>query len=293
MPTAVQLHPTLATEIAADLRAPLTAAELAEIVSVMDRFPVGVFRNATPLTDAEHVAFSKRLGPVERMPQRGDGALRVPFPEIIDQSNLDENGAIFPDNDKRLLYKRANRLWHTDMSFHPVRATYSLLSAHALPPGDAAPSTEFADMRAVYDALPDSMKARIEPLIAEHDFYYSRVLGGGPEPTALERVQRPPARHPLVHVHPTSKRKVLYLASHISGFEGLSREASRALVDELMAFATQPQFVYAHVWRYADVLMWDNLATMHRAMPFDDQRYRRDVRRTTVREGDVELEAVF
>jgi alpha-ketoglutarate-dependent 2,4-dichlorophenoxyacetate dioxygenase len=257
----------------------------------MDRCAVGVFRNATPLSDSEHVAFSRRLGPVERMKPRGE--LRVPFPEIIDQSNLDENGAIFPDDDKRMLYKRANRLWHTDMSFHPVRATYSLLSAHVLPPPGEAPATEFADMRAAYDALPESMKARIEPLMAEHDYYYSRVLGGGPEPTAEERAGRPPARHALVHVHPGSKRNVLYLASHISGIAGWSKDESRALLEELMAFATQPQFVYAHNWEIGDVVMWDNLATMHRATPFDDQRYRRDVRRTTVREGAIELEAVF
>jgi alpha-ketoglutarate-dependent 2,4-dichlorophenoxyacetate dioxygenase len=282
----------IATEIAVDLRAPVTAAVLADIVATMDRFPVGIFRNATPLSNAEHVAFSRLLGPVERMKQRG-GAARVPFPEIIDQSNLDENGAIFPDDDKRMLYKRANRLWHTDMSFHPVRATYSLLSAHVIPPGDAAPATEFADMRAVYDALPETMKTRLDGLIAEHDYYYSRVLGGGPEPTPEERADRPPARHALVHVHPTSKRKVLYLASHISGIAGWPKAKARALLDELMAFATRPQFVYAHSWRLGDVVMWDNLATMHRAMPFDDQRYRRDVRRTTVREGDVDLDAVF
>ncbi len=282
----------IATEIAVDLREPVTAATLVDIVATMDRFPVGIFRNATPLSDAEHVAFSRLLGPVERMKQRA-GAARVPYPEIIDQSNLDENGAIFPDDDKRMLYKRANRLWHTDMSFHPVRATYSLLSAHVIPPGDAAPATEFADMRAVYDALPAAMKARLDGLIAEHDYYYSRVLGGGPEPTVEERADRPPARHALLHEHPTSKRKVLYLASHISAIVGLSQPEARALLDELMAFATQPQFVYAHSWRLGDVVMWDNLATMHRAMPFDDQRYRRDVRRTTVREGNVELDAVF
>jgi alpha-ketoglutarate-dependent 2,4-dichlorophenoxyacetate dioxygenase len=172
-----------------------------------------------------------------------------------------------------------------------VRATYSLLSAHAIPPNGAAP-TEFADMRAVYDALPEAMKARLEPRVAEHDYYHSRVLGGGPEPTEEERTLRPPARHALVHVHPGSKRKVLYLASHISGIVGWTKDTSRALVEELMAFATQPQFVYAHVWRIGDIVMWDNLATMHRATPFDDQRYRRDMRRTTVREGNVELEAV-
>jgi alpha-ketoglutarate-dependent 2,4-dichlorophenoxyacetate dioxygenase len=290
MVEATVLHPLLAAEIHADIRGPLTESTHAGIISLMDHYPVGVFRNKKPLSDAEHVAFSRRFGPVERMKTRGD--LRVPFPEIIDQSNLDANGAIFPDDDKRLLYKRANRLWHTDMSFHAVRATYSLLSAHAIPPDGAAP-TEFADMRAAYDALPEEIKLRIEPLVAEHDYYHSRVAGGGPEPTLAERKLRPPAKHPLVHVHPGSGRKSLYLASHISRIGGYAAEDTQALLDYLMAFATQPQFVYAHTWRVGDIVMWDNLATMHRATPFDDQQYRRDMRRTTVREGNVELEAVL
>jgi alpha-ketoglutarate-dependent 2,4-dichlorophenoxyacetate dioxygenase len=292
MVEATVLHPILAAEIHVDIRSPLTEAARAGIVSVMDHFPVGVFRNAQPLTDAQHVAFSRCFGPVERMKDRGGAGPRVPFPEIIDQSNLDENGNIFPDDDKRLLYKRANRLWHTDMSFHPVRATYSLLSAHAIPPEGAAP-TEFADMRAAYDALPAEIKTRIEPLVAEHDYYHSRVIGGGPEPTPQERRLRPPAKHPLVHVHSGSQRKSLYLASHIASIGGYRPEDTAALLEYLMAFATQPQFVYSHVWRVGDVVMWDNLATMHRATPFDDRNQRRDMRRTTVREGNVELEAVL
>jgi alpha-ketoglutarate-dependent 2,4-dichlorophenoxyacetate dioxygenase len=292
MVEATALHPILATEIHVDIREPLIAATIAGIVSIMDHSPVGVFRHERPVSDGAHVAFSRRFGPVERMKIPAGSAARVPFPEIIDQSNLDANGEIFPDDDKRMLYKRANRLWHTDMSFHAVRATYSLLSAHVIPPDDAAP-TEFADMRAAYDALPEVTKAQIEPLVAEHDYYHSRVIGGGPEPSIAERSLRPPAKHRLVHVHPGSQRKSLYLASHISRIAGLSDADSRSVIDKLMAFATQPEFVYSHVWRVGDVVMWDNLATMHRATPFDDQQFRRDMRRTTVREGDVALEAML
>jgi len=270
MVEAVPLHLLLAAEIAADVRLPLSPSGAAGIMAIMDAYPVGVFRHSTPVSDADHIAFSRCFGP-------------LPPPEIIDQSNLDENGEIFADEDRRLAYKRANRLWHTDMSFYPVRATYSLLASHAIPPSGA--DTEFADMRAAYDALPEALKARIEPLVAEHDYYHSRVLGGGPEPTPAERAERPPVLHPLVHVHPGSKRKALYLASHISRIVGYRKDETRALLEELTAFATQPQFVYAHRWRLGDVVMWDNLATMHRATPFDDQRYRRDMRRTTVREN--------
>ncbi len=135
---------------------------------------------------------------------------RVPYAEIVDQSNLDEVGEIYADDDRRLAYKRANRLWHTDMSFYEVRATYSLLAAHAVPPEGA--DTEFVDMRAAYDALSEPRKAQVEGLVVEHSYWHSRVLGGGPEPTAEERATRPPARHGLTHIHAPSGRRALYLA---------------------------------------------------------------------------------
>jgi len=288
---ATPLDPLFAAEISGiDLRVAPSEAMLRDFLEIMGRYAVGVVRHDRPLTDEEHLRFSARLGPIERLMSVNETKLRIPHPQIIDQSNLDENGQILPDDDKRLAYKRANRLWHTDMSFHRVRATFSLLSAHEIPPN--GPQTEFADMRAAYDGLPPRVKKRIDGLIAEHDYYYSRVAGGGPEPTDEERRSRPPAQHPLVHVHPGSGRKALYLASHASRIVDWPLEEGRALLAELIAFATQRQFIYAHMWRAGDVVIWDNLCTMHRATPFDDQRQRRDVRRTTVREGSRQLEAV-
>ena len=280
------LGPLFAAEIGGiDLRAPIDDEGLAQIVHAMDEFAVGVVRHEVPLTDDEHIAFSRRLGPVEARPVltvAATGENRIPHFEIIDQSNLDETGGIYADDDRRLAFKRANRLWHTDMSFHPNRATYSLLSAHVLP-SDGGPPTEFTDMRAVYDALPADMKTRIEGLTAEHSYWYSRVAGGGPPATEAEIASRPPAHHALVHER--GGRKALYIASHASHIIGWPEDESRALLKELMDFATQPRFVYAHQWRVGDVLIWDNLATMHRARPFDDRNQVRDVRRTTCREG--------
>ena len=270
-----------------DLRRPVSAACAREIIRVLAEFPVCVIGHDEPLTNEQHIAFSRLLGPMERGPTAkiaGTG-IRVPFSEIIDQSNLDQDNQIYHDDDRRLKFKRANRLWHTDMSFYPVRATFSLLSAHAVPPRGA--DTEFADMRAAYDALPSTMKEKIGNLVAEHCYWHSRVLGGGPEPSEDERRSRPPARHRLVHVHPGSGRKALYLASHISGIVGWSPEDGQALVRELMELATQPQFVHSHKWVRGDVLIWDNLCTMHRATEFDDTTYRRDMRRATCREKFV------
>ncbi len=281
-----QLHPLFACEIAGvDLR-DVDEPTLGEIVAAMDRYAVAVVHHDRPLTDEQHIAFSKRLGPVHRTraatTAKGKEP-RVRYLEIIDQSNMDETGQLFTEGDRRLLFKRANRLWHTDMSFNAVRATYSLLSAHALPPG-GGPETEFADMRAAYDALPEATKARLDGLVCEHSYWHSRVVGGGPEATAEELAFMPPARHRLVHVHPSSGRKVLYLASHAASIVGWPVAEGRALLAELMAHATAPRFVHAHHWRIGDVVIWDNLATMHRARPFADLTEMRDVRRTTCRE---------
>ena len=280
------LHPLFAARIGGvDLRKPVTDAMLGEIVAALAEYAVCVVGHDEPLTDEQHIAFSGRLGPLERgtSPKIKGTGERVPHPEIIDQSNLDEVGEIYADDDRRLAYKRANRLWHTDMSFSDNRATYSLLNGVAVPP--AGGNTEFTDMRAVYDALSENRKAELEGLIAEHSYWHSRKLGGGPDPTPEERTSRPPARHPLVHER--LGRKALYLASHVSGIVGWPTEKATALVSELAAFATQPRFVFAHEWRRGDVLMWDNLATMHRATPFDDRKFQRDMRRTTCREQAV------
>ncbi len=279
------LHPLFAARLhGVDISQPLTPEEDNSVKAALAKYAVCVIGNKTPLSNEQHIAFGSRLGPMERgkSPKISGTDKRVPFAEIVDQSNLDEDGKIYANDDRRLAFKRANRLWHTDMSFYEVRATYSLLSAHIVPP--VGGETEFTDMRAVYDALPQERAAELETLVAEHCYWHSRALGGGGPPTEEERAARPPARHPLVHVHPGSGRKAIYLASHITGFDGWSKDSSQALKDELMAFATRPEFVYRHQWRTGDVLIWDNLCTMHRATPFDDRTYKRDMRRATCRE---------
>jgi alpha-ketoglutarate-dependent 2,4-dichlorophenoxyacetate dioxygenase len=289
MITASALHPLFAAELhGVDFSHRLADNEVAAVLNAMDRYAVCVVHHDRPLSDEQHVAVSAQFGPMQRSRVLTVAGVkpRLAYGEIIDQSNLDDLGNLYSEGDRRLLYKRANRLWHTDMSFHPVRATYSLLSAHVIPPTGA--DTEFTDLRAAYDALPAAMKARIETLSAEHSYWYSRTLAGGPMASAAEQASRPPAVHPLVHTHPRSGRKSLYLASHASHILGMPVDEGRALIAELTAFATQPRFVYAHKWRVGDVLVWDNLCTMHRATEFDDTTIRRDVRRTTCREAVVD-----
>jgi alpha-ketoglutarate-dependent 2,4-dichlorophenoxyacetate dioxygenase len=230
----------------------------------------------------------KLFGPIEQgqiIKVTGFDKRRVRHLELVDVGNLDPEGNIFPADHRRMLFRKGDRLWHCDMSFMDNRATYSMLVGHEVPPigGD----TEFADARAAYDALPIEMKRLVDSVHAEHSIWHSRQLAGFPEPTAEELASRPPVRHGLAHKREGSGRKSLYVASHASHIVGWPVGLGRGLIAELTKFATQPDFVYRHEWRRGDLVMWDNLTTLHRGTEFEDTKYRRDMRRTTCRERAI------
>jgi alpha-ketoglutarate-dependent 2,4-dichlorophenoxyacetate dioxygenase len=284
------LHPVFAARVTGlDMTRPLTQGEVAEVRTLMDRYAVCIYPNATPLTNDQHIAFARYLGPMQRgrvLTVTGRRERLEDWPELVDVGNLDVDGNIRPAESRARAFNNANRLWHTDMSFHPNRATYSLLNSHLIP-ANGQGDTEFADERAAYDALSPAMKKKIESLTASHSIWYSRQVSGFPEPTPEELQSRPPAEHKVAQTHPTSGRKTLYLASHASHIVGLPVDEGRALLKELIDFATQPRFVYRHKWTRGDVVIWDNRCTMHRATPFDDLGYARDMRRATCRENEV------
>ncbi len=275
------LHPHLGAEVTGiDLARPLAADEFAEIERAFNRHAVLVFPGQ-PLTDDQQIAFSRLFGPLETSPEyAGSKKSRLGRPEIADISNLDPDGRVMTAADQRLLFNRGNQLWHTDSSFKYVPARCSLLSAREIPP--VGGETEFADMRAAYDALPEEKKRALDGLVVEHSIFRSRSLIGFTE--FNEEIQRelPPVQQLLVRRHPGSGRKTLYLASHASHIIGWPVEEGRTLIEELIAFATEPRFVYQHRWRVGDLVMWDDRCTMHRGRPYDDTRYRRDMHRTTV-----------
>jgi alpha-ketoglutarate-dependent 2,4-dichlorophenoxyacetate dioxygenase len=282
------LHPVFAAEVSGiDLRK-LSQADADAIVAAINQYGVLVFRNDTPLTDEEHIAFGAMLGPLQKLKMLtmiGKSKPRLKYQTMIDVGNLDETGNLLEEADRRRAYHNGNLLWHTDASFDDNRAVYSMLSAHAIPPFGA--DTQFADMRAAYNALPEAKKIAIDGLVAEHSIWYSRKLGGLNDVTDAEKATRPASHHKLVHIHPVSGKVSIYLASHASHIVGWPFEKGRALLDELTGFATQDRFVYSHKWRLGDIVMWDNLATMHRATPFEDTKYKRDMRRVTVLEEEM------
>jgi alpha-ketoglutarate-dependent 2,4-dichlorophenoxyacetate dioxygenase len=267
-----------------DLTAPLSAAGATAIHAGMDRYAVLVFREQ-PLTDAQQIAFTASLGKIElntannvtRADQRRLGY------EMSDISNLDKDGNLLARDDRRRAFNLGNRLWHSDSSFKAVGSKFSLLSARAVP--TTGGNTEFADMRAAYDALDAETKAEVEDLVAEHSLLFSRGQLGFTEFTAEERVKFAAVRHRLVRANPATGRKSLYLSSHIGGIVGWPVPEALAFVRDLVEHATQRQLVHAHVWRQHDLVMWDNRQTMHRARRYQETSEVRDMRRTTL-EGD-------
>jgi alpha-ketoglutarate-dependent 2,4-dichlorophenoxyacetate dioxygenase len=287
------LHPLFVGEVSdIDVGKPVDAATLAALNTAIDRYAVLVFRSQD-LDDERQMAFARNFGELE-LPRSGAAKVkRRQRPEIADISNLDEESKVRGRDDPRRFDQLGNRLWHTDGSFRRVPAALSMLYAHRVPA--ASPrgrgETEFADMRAVYDALSDQQKEDIAGLVALHDIAWSRGQLGFNELLFGEKQVLPPVPQRVVRTHPGSKRKVLYVAAHASEIVDWPVPEGRLLLRELIEHATQREFVYRHDWRRGDLVVWDNRATMHRGRGFDETQVR-DLRRVTTRDVASTLDQV-
>ena len=277
-----EIHPVFVGEVSGiDLRKPVSEADVAAIHAGMDRYAVIVLQGQ-PVTDDEQIAFSRLLGELELAV---GGTLQKPEEkrlklELADASNLDHNSELFARNDRNRMYSLGNRLWHSDSSFRPIPAKYSLLSARVIP--GSGGNTEFADMRAAYDSLDTAMQEEIANLVCEHSLVHSRAQIGFDDISHEERGMFGSACHPLVRVNPATGRRSLFLSAHAGGIVGWQRPEALDLLRYLVEHATQRNFVYSHTWRVNDLVIWDNRQTMHRVCRFDDTRERRDMRRTTI-----------
>jgi alpha-ketoglutarate-dependent 2,4-dichlorophenoxyacetate dioxygenase len=283
------LHPVFAAEIyGVDLREAPDASLVAQIDEAMNRYAVVVVRDQI-LDDDQQLAFAKAMGPLEPSPAVVDAHLhRFKHREMVDISNLEIDGSILRSDDRRRMFNLGNLLWHSDSSFKSTPAKYSMLHARVIPPEGG--ETEFADMRAAWDALPDATKRLIEPLVCDHSLIYSRALLGFDDFTEQERGEFAPVPQRLVRRHAGSGRRSIYLSAHIGTIHGWQRPEAMALIRDLTEHATQREFVYRHTWRVHDLVIWDNRCTMHRARPFDDRQFKRDMRRLTLEDSAPTLE---
>ncbi len=289
-----QAHSVFVGEVSGvDISQKLSQEQVAALEAGMDRYAVLVFRGQQ-LTDDQQLQFSRNFGELEvtlagQMAKPEDRRLGDRL-ELGDISNLTARNELRAREDRSRMYALANRLWHSDASFRAIGAGYTLLHGRVIPRKGG--NTEFADMRAAYDALDASLKAEVESLVCEHSIVFSREQIGFSDyaPGNEERLR--PVQHRLVITHPVTGRRSLYLSSHIGGIVGWPLPEARAFIRDLMEHATQRQFVYAHEWRVNDLVMWDNRTVMHRARSFNDLKEVRDLRRTSIKGTGLMVEAV-
>ena len=277
------LHPAFVAEVTGlDLREPLAEATVALVEDAINTYGVLVFPGQF-IDDEQQMAFSRRFGDLETTVKlyRKDFVPRLD-PHVSDISNLDENNRIRATNDRLRLNGLGNRLWHSDSSFKRVPARFSLLSARKVP--SEGGETQFADMRAAWDALPERKRAFLDGLICEHTQLFSRAKIGFTDWSEEERIRMAPVPQLMVRTHPGSGRKSLYLSSHAGRIRGMEEPEARMMLMDLIEFATQPRFVHTHSWTAGDLVMWDNRCTMHRAREYDETQVR-DLHRTTVSDG--------
>jgi len=269
------LHPLFAARIeGVDAAQPVAAPVMAALRNALDRYSVLVLPGQH-LDDAAQIAFSQGFGALE---MTRAGALGAGSPVIV-LSNIGPAGEIVAPSDKQVLNNKANRLWHHDSSFKPIPARASLLSARQIP--SAGGNTEFAFMRGAFAALEAAEQQRLKRLAAWHDFGWSRARVDAALVSDAEKTQHPPVRQAVV-LEENPYGPALYLGAHARSIEGMDEAESRALIEGLMAHATEERFIYGHRWSPHDLLIWDNRAVLHRATPFASTSERRHMVRTTV-----------
>jgi len=283
------LHPLFAVElIGADTSNP--ADELVETVeALMREHAVLCIRGQSHIDDEQQLAFARRFGPLELPGSTPHHGGRVAF-GLYDVSNLGPDGEIMDADSPRAKIAKGNELFHADSSFNDLPSKWSMLRGVIVTPERG--ETELIDMRAVYHALPQAMKDRLEGLEAQHNYFHSRRKAGAEVDDAnhpLAPYMR--AVHPVVRTS-ASGRKTLFVGAHTQRILGMDEAESAALIEELIAFATRPRFIYAHKWQAGDILIWDNRCTLHRGTEYDYRRHKRDMRRATINEWGEDRSAI-
>jgi alpha-ketoglutarate-dependent 2,4-dichlorophenoxyacetate dioxygenase len=270
------LHPLFVGEVTGiDCSEPMSREDFRTIWDAFNEHQVLVFRGQR-FDDESQIAFSRLFNELETMIAHPGNDWNPGHISVM--TNLGRDGNRLPADHPAMMHRARNEEWHSDSSFKPVPALASLLSARIVPP--VGGNTDFASARAAYAALPESRKAALEGLVALHRMTYRDMANDSGYRD--EDKQRHVVTHPVVRTNPANGRKALYVGSHAQEIIGMSPSEGAALLDELTAFATQPQFVYSHHWQDGDAVMWDNRCTLHRATTFDRTKYKRKLHRTTI-----------
>jgi alpha-ketoglutarate-dependent 2,4-dichlorophenoxyacetate dioxygenase len=284
-----RLHPLFAAELSGVDCANPDAALVGLVEDLMREHAVLCIRGQSHIDDERHLAFARAFGPLELPGNKPHNGGRVAF-GLYDVSNLGPDGAIIDPASPRARIAKGNELFHADSSFNDLPSKWSMLRGVIVTPERG--ETETIDMRAVYDALPQAMKDRLEGLTARHNYFHSRRKAGA----TVDESNNPlaphmRAEHPVVRTS-ASGHPALFVGAHTQRIVELDEAESAALIEELIAFATQPHFVYAHKWRVGDILIWDNRCALHRGTEYDYRHHKRDMRRATINEAGEDRSAI-
>jgi len=284
-----KLHPLFAAEMIGTDAANPTAELIEAVEDAMREHAVLCIRGQGHIDDEQHLAFARAFGPLELPGHKPHNGGRVAF-GLYDVSNLNADGTIADADGPRAKISKGNELFHADSSFNDLPSKWSMLRGVIVTPEGG--ETETIDMRAVYDALPQATKDRLAGLRAQHNYFHSRRKAGAEvDETGHPLAPYMRAEHPVIRTS-ASGRPALFVGAHTQQIVGMDEAESKALIEELISFATQPSFIYAHKWRQGDILIWDNRCTLHRGTEYDYRRYKRDMRRATVNEGGEDRSAI-
>jgi alpha-ketoglutarate-dependent 2,4-dichlorophenoxyacetate dioxygenase len=281
-PTILSLRRGFAAEVVGVDAASASAADVAAIKAAMVEYGVLVLRDQR-MTEDEQVRFGSMFGPLDTSRVASSNYRRGMREDLAGFSNVDEELGLLPPTDRRRLLDLGNKLWHADSTFKPVPAHLSML--YGVKVTAEGGETQFADLRAGYDALSDDWKRLIEGLVALHSAVHARVLLGFDEWTPEQRRELEKlVAYDIVRTLPDSGRKTLFLSAHASHIVGLPVPVGRMLLHELTELATTQDNVYAHTWRPNDFVIWDNRCTMHRLRRYKASSERRIMRRVTTQD---------
>lgn len=286
-PLITKLNPALGAEITGiDLSLPVSPEQIQEFRDALDTYGVLCFRDQK-LSEQQQIDFTEQWGSLEDFPEENK---TVAASTVYNVANVSAQGEHLPETDHRVIFQKVNALWHTDSSYRYVPAYASLLYGIEVMPDDAVGGrTGFSNMVLAYEALPDDLRARIEPLHMVHSYEHGRRMFASLPPLSnFEKNAVPPVSHPLVRVHPDGRRSLFMTANAGNEISGMPLEEGQALHRQLVEHVSRPEFCYFHKWRKGDLVVWDNRTTLHKAEVYDMGRYRRVFRRTTLAgEGPV------
>ncbi len=273
------LHPDFGARVTGvDLREPLSEETFAEIRAAVDTYSFLCFPEQ-PFDDDRQLAFTRRFGEPEPDHVAFGNTGEIKYFGTI--GNVQPDGTALGATHKKTIFSTGNNMWHSDASFKKVSAFVSIMCAYECP--EEGGETLFVSTRSAHDRLPEERKAELDPLIAIHDYVYSRskVAPDAVSPRMAETL--PPVRHRLVRRNPSNGAPALFIGSHVREIEGIGEQESRPLLDGLIEHATAEAHIYAHKWQPNDLVIWDNRCLIHRGAGYDADRFRRYMRQTRVR----------